>query len=466
MKLLRFAGALTAFALLHGTAANAYTLSQAGTPSPRPPASYRGDVFVDSRGCAYVRASIGNVVNWVPRISSDKKSVVCGLTPTNLAAAAMPIPAPPAPPPPEQMTAGLTAPQAGTSAGSDTETASSIMAAANTGPAAAAPANQPASDPVAPTPVRADVVRTIEVTCPADGSAARVRVGADTVSMSCQPGQTGPVRYLVHHANGETSRVIASPAPAPAPAPVQAPQVTIVQATTPAPTAPATGSSSFPASTARVRYGGVPTGQAGNGFGHGFGTGSGAAPLDPMPSAGLASTGAPTYPIGNGYGLTDYPGAIDPVPTIPAGYRAAWTDDRLNPNRGPRSAAGNQQMAAVWDTSQVPMRRVVPTSANRGGVVMSSMNAPAARAAGATASSRPAAQAVHGYRYVQVGVFKVASNASAAAAQLRAQGLAGKVAQTRSGLNLVVAGPYDDPAALQNALAIARRGFSDAYLRN
>ncbi len=458
MNMLRFAGALTALALLHGTAANAYTLQQAANPSPRPPASYRGDVFVDSRGCAYVRASIGNVVNWVPRISADKKSVVCGLTPTNLAAAALPIPAPPAPPPPEEMMTALPAPQSVPSARNDTET----MAAA------------PASAPVAPTPAGTDVVRTINVTCPADGSAARVRVGADTVSISCQPGQTGPVRYLVHHANGETSRVIANPAPAPA----QAPQVTIAQAPTPAPTAPATGG--FPASTDRVRYGGVPVGGTGNGFGQGYGIGSGPAPLDPLPSASQASvpqvtvtggtiTGSPntaptsaqTYPVGTGYGLTNYPGALDPVPAIPAGYRAAWNDDRLNPNRGPRSAVGDQQMAAVWDTSQVPMRRVVPANSNRGGVVMSSMNAPAAPVA--AASARPAAQ---DYRYVQVGVFKLAANASAAAAQLRAQGLAGQVARTRSGLTLVVVGPYDDPAALQNALAIVRRSYADAYLRN
>lgn len=46
-----------------------------------------------------------------------------------------------------------------------------------------------------------------------------------------------------------------------------------------------------------------------------------------------------------------------PVTVIPAGYRAAWTDGRLNPHRGPRTAEGDAAMSGVWDTSKVPMRR-------------------------------------------------------------------------------------------------------------
>jgi hypothetical protein len=55
--------------------------------------------------------------------------------------------------------------------------------------------------------------------------------------------------------------------------------------------------------------------------------------------------------------------AAAPAPTarvaratgVPAGYRAIWTDGRLNPNRGPRTAAGDAAMARVW-TDDVPMR--------------------------------------------------------------------------------------------------------------
>lgn len=102
MKLLRHTSALALAVIVSGTAASAYTLQQAAKPAETPPASYRSDVYVDSRGCAYVRANIGSSVNWVPRLSSDRKTVICGLTPSasgSGTASARP-PAPPAPPRP------------------------------------------------------------------------------------------------------------------------------------------------------------------------------------------------------------------------------------------------------------------------------------------------------------------------------------------------------------------------------
>jgi hypothetical protein len=44
------------------------------------------------------------------------------------------------------------------------------------------------------------------------------------------------------------------------------------------------------------------------------------------------------------------------VSNVPRGYKLAWEDGRLNPNRGPRTAAGDAQMARLFDTSRVPMR--------------------------------------------------------------------------------------------------------------
>jgi hypothetical protein len=38
------------------------------------------------------------------------------------------------------------------------------------------------------------------------------------------------------------------------------------------------------------------------------------------------------------------------------GFRPAWDDGRLNPHRGPRSAAGDDAMRRIW-TDDVPMER-------------------------------------------------------------------------------------------------------------
>ena len=41
----------------------------------------------------------------------------------------------------------------------------------------------------------------------------------------------------------------------------------------------------------------------------------------------------------------------------PLGFRSAWTDGRLNPQRGPQTAAGTEQMNLVW--SQTVPRRLI-----------------------------------------------------------------------------------------------------------
>jgi hypothetical protein len=103
MRLFASAGALAIVAAAWGTAAAALTLAEAASPAETPPSGYARDVYVDSRGCVYVRANIGTTVNWVPRLSRDRTTVVCGSTPTGaVASVTAPPPAapvPPAPPP-------------------------------------------------------------------------------------------------------------------------------------------------------------------------------------------------------------------------------------------------------------------------------------------------------------------------------------------------------------------------------
>lgn len=56
-------------------------------PVEYPPLDYVGSVYVDSAGCAFVRAGDADTVVWVPRVTLDRRPV-CGLPPSLPAEAA------------------------------------------------------------------------------------------------------------------------------------------------------------------------------------------------------------------------------------------------------------------------------------------------------------------------------------------------------------------------------------------
>jgi hypothetical protein len=157
------------------------------------------------------------------------------------------------------------------------------------------------------------------------------------------------------------------------------------------------------------------------------------------------------------------------VVSVPPGYVLAWPDGRLNPMRGRGSAEGQVAMARIW-TRTVPMK-LQPTqgvSVRPSSIVDTAYQAPVVRMA---ASNTPAPAVTGtgfagGGRYVQVGSFAVAANAEGAANRLRVLGLP-VATGGGGGVQVVMAGPFADPAALSAALQAAHAaGFGDAFVRN
>lgn len=377
------------------TSAEALSLQRGAQPAEVPPSSYQGNVYIDSRGCAYVRAGVGGRTSWVPRVSRDRQ-VVCGMAPS-LGGATTTARAPAAAPAPTPRTARTPSPSPSPAPVPTVIPGPQAAAAATPAPVARpswtsrAPSPAPAPSvvssgaPAAEASAATPAVRTVHVACTQPGAVVEVPAGSVRVRYTCTSREQ--VVRSVQLSNGETLRIIATRSP-----------------------------HEYVRNRPRAPQAAPATGRA-------------------VAAAAPRSSGG-----------------------VPSGYRSAWDDDRLNPQRGPRTAAGDAQMAQIWD-DRTPMRPVTAAAPVRRRAA-----APATRTTVSTMSAQPAAT---GQRFVQAASFGDPVNAQRTAQRLAAMGLPVRTLRvTRGGkaLRLVQAGPFADAASLNAALGKVRgSGFRDAF---
>ena len=398
-------------AVFGAASAEAQSVARVGGPANLPPAGFEGQQWVDSRGCVFLKAGYGGQVNWVPRVGRDRRAM-CGYPPTGTTRAAI-------------------------------EVATEAEMAAPMVEAAPAPRVMAAVEPVVPVVPRAQVVLR-----PAP-------VLADPVAAAPKP-SARPAPYVEVAPSGGYE-VVASSGPG-------AGQIGCY-------------SSAPVAERVKTRNGGtVVVCTRGDGTLTGWrppvypqGAGVGAALTDPV----VASRGDHGGNHSNhGVSGRDVDGYSQghAVPTPPKGYKLAWKDDRLNPNRGKGTAQGWADQDQVW-TRKVPSELVAeqPVTKRKKKVIAQSGGTVITSTKGQAATAPVEKKAAKGGAFIQVGTFGVASNADGAAARLQGMGLPVARAKITSGgraMQIVMAGPFGSAADAAAALAMARRaGFGDAFIR-
>ena len=400
-------------AVFGAASAEAQSVARVGGPANLPPAGFEGQQWVDSRGCVFLKAGYGGQVNWVPRVGRDRRAM-CGYPPTGTTRAAI-----------------------------EVATEAEMAAPAAVAEAAPAPRVMAAVEPVVPVTPRTSVALR-----PAP-------VLADPVVAAPKP-SARPAPYVEVAPSGGYE-VVASSGPG-------AGQIGCY-------------SSATVAERVKTRNGGtVVVCTRGDGTLTGWrppvypqGAGVGAALTDPV-VASRGDHGGNHFNHGVSGRDGDGYSQGHAVPTPPKGYKLAWKDDRLNPNRGKGTAQGWADQDQVW-TRKVPSELVADQPATKrkkkvfaqsGGTVITSTK-------GQAATAPVEKKVAKGGAFIQVGTFGVASNADGAAARLQGMGLPVARAKITSGgraMQIVMAGPFGSAADAAAALSMARRaGFGDAFIR-
>lgn len=161
-----------------------------------------------------------------------------------------------------------------------------------------------------------------------------------------------------------------------------------------------------------------------------------------------------------------------PAITVPQGYKPAWDDDRLNPNRAHQTLAGKAQMDQIW--SETLPRKLI--AREDGGATTTyksteyvSVGSGSSTMTLSTRSTSVKAPRKASHRYVQAGVFQSDTSARAAAKRLAKTGLPvriGKVVHKGVSYPTVFAGPFRTQAQLDGAFdRVVASGYRNARLR-
>ncbi|EBA14951.1 hypothetical protein RSK20926_17182 [Roseobacter sp. SK209-2-6] len=436
----------------------AQTLRSAGPPAEFPPASYKGKQYVDSRGCVYIRAGIDGNVNWVPRVSRSRKQL-CGFQPTAItgggARAAQRGPAP------EQIT--LPAEQR--------PAQQSAAAAEEAAPAARRPASQPKAQAAAPKIVTtAKPRRTPQTTSARPTPAAKPRRVVKVAPVPAQPARPAPAAKPVEVLT----------APAASNGACQGASVLSQRYIN------RTGVRCGPQAEAPVTY------RDGSGIG---------------PQSSLILTPNTRVVPVHVYQERRHSQDLQP----PAGYRAAWADDRLNlrraerdlrpailsnqthipegytaafqadgrmnPLRGRRTPEGDLQMAQIWADGtprtlvELPLdRQVVRGDGGRhkeynGTRIVHPLHVQI------TFRSEPGAEvpaAAAPRRYIRAATVADPGKAQQLADRLAASGMPARLGTVSRGgkpYKVVLSGPYQSLAEAEKALSKVRAaGFTKARI--
>ncbi len=500
-----FLSTVAIVAAVLGTTATGQALRNANPPAEAPPSNFSGNQYVDSNGCAFVRAGIGGTESWVPRVSRTREQL-CGFQPT-LASALPPLAPLPARPTAEPTQAVAAA---------QPEPAPAPVATAVAAPAQTArPTVQEPTQAVAPaTPLSARVVPAAapspspQVIVPEAAPQPRVL----TRSQACA-GLTGIQPNLISQRTGrpidcggatpvvQQVASVAPPVVAPQPEAAQATQNRLSRAQACAAMA-ASGRQYISTSTGlplRCATQGQPTQLAGlariqadlrlpqQAYTNPLDSAPGSVAIPQRELPRVSRSQIPySNPLDSAPGSTFTPNMNTQVvqvpvevtharsqtawqaligqepapysnptrtyalaaPTVPAGHEHVWTDGRLNTQRG--LPVASTPTTVRYAAQPAPQRQTVV----------------ATRAA---TSQRPQAEQISGHRYVQVGTYGTRDQAQSIAQSLRSRGLPMRVGvynQQGRDMRIVLAGPFANDSQLQSALNTARgAGFSGAFTR-